>query len=743
MKRNDSLLSIFYNKCKNNDLNEDEDSSSDADFVCNTDEANSDDESESSSSSSSISQISNDATLTNDTKMDLEVTEVTIKKEKISKHATQAKMKKPNNKIQKDSKLTLNGNNNHKSEQINESNKLIIKKEIKQHNVCCVCLNEQSDGVNELVSCDSCGFYTHEGCYGISDSDSKQSTSSSASTEPWFCNSCLFVNSNQIKIQNNQNKTDFRKIQCELCPNLECGLLKQIDNGRSVHMLCALYTPGVAFQDTDKLWPVVLDEINKSRWGEQACSLCEETQLSRTGICIKCDAGLCKTWFHVTCAQKNGYLVDPLQMNSSDPFLAYCKQHNEKALIKNRKINYLAMISNYNSIKMNNQRLFEVDPDKDRLIVKFENAKQNYEINMRKLNKPFVANVKAARMLTTCPSALKLLMSKATLANNVDAENKSSLNYSDQRFHSASSVTFSTNFVKYYFEREAKMNQYFKDTYEFKRSQIELTKEEIELRNKYESKLEERKNLQEKNSKIKDKFKLYINLCELLSNKPKFPHKLEILLSNDGAKQQKPINADSTLNKKSWSSKKELEAPSSSTKKQRTKSDDKTNSSTYNLNIDAECCECNKKTNSHLLIGCDTCKKYYHINCLDPPLANVPKKSKLYGWECSKCVRIKDKNNSSECEMEDTMADLNQSTRLKRERRQSKMFICDLDLAIANSNQSSKRVKSKTKNKNKKKDIKLNVYKKPRKLIKKLSTSTIEDKKSSDKSVEEERLENS
>ena len=42
MKRNDSLLSIFYNKCKNNDLNEDEDSSSDADFVCNTDEANSD-----------------------------------------------------------------------------------------------------------------------------------------------------------------------------------------------------------------------------------------------------------------------------------------------------------------------------------------------------------------------------------------------------------------------------------------------------------------------------------------------------------------------------------------------------------------------------------------------------------------------------------------------------------------------------------------------------------------------------
>ena len=34
----------------------------------------------------------------------------------------------------------------------------------------------------------------------------------------------------------------------------------------------------------------------------------------------------------------------------------------------------------------------------------------------------------------------------------------------------------------------------------------------------------------------------------------------------------------------------------------------------------------------HLLIDCDTCKKYFHINCLDPPLKTVPKKTKLFGW---------------------------------------------------------------------------------------------------------------
>lgn len=82
---------------------------------------------------------------------------------------------------------------------------------------------------------------------------------------------------------------------------------------RFVHILCALYIPGVAFQDTEKLWPVVLDEIPAQRWGEQACSLCEDPCLTRTGIVIKCDAGLCKTYFHVTCGLAHGFLVDPMQ----------------------------------------------------------------------------------------------------------------------------------------------------------------------------------------------------------------------------------------------------------------------------------------------------------------------------------------------------------------------------------------------------------------------------------------------
>ncbi|MBI3228816.1 MAG: carbamoyl phosphate synthase small subunit, partial [Burkholderiales bacterium] len=40
-----------------------------------------------------------------------------------------------------------------------------------------------SDSLDELVQCDSCGFFTHEGCYGINDVDSNQTSASSASTD--------------------------------------------------------------------------------------------------------------------------------------------------------------------------------------------------------------------------------------------------------------------------------------------------------------------------------------------------------------------------------------------------------------------------------------------------------------------------------------------------------------------------------------------------------------------------------
>ncbi|KAL1441291.1 hypothetical protein MTO96_008707 [Rhipicephalus appendiculatus] len=117
--------------------------------------------------------------------------------------------------------------------------------------ICAVCLGDISIEDDEIVECDCCGVSVHEGCYGITDSDSVMSTGSSSSTEPWFCDACRAGQKEPI---------------CELCPNTG-GIFKETDVGKWVHLVCALYIPGVAFGNVEKLTPVTLFEMPYSRWG--------------------------------------------------------------------------------------------------------------------------------------------------------------------------------------------------------------------------------------------------------------------------------------------------------------------------------------------------------------------------------------------------------------------------------------------------------------------------------------------
>lgn len=54
-------------------------------------------------------------------------------------------------------------------------------------------------------------------------------------------------------------------------------------------------------------------------------------------------------------------------------------------------------------------------------------------------------------------------------------------------------------------------------------------------------------------------------------------------------------------------------------------------------NLMNECGICRGCNDPHLLAKCDTCHLYYHLGCLNPPLTRHPKKSKIYGWQCSEC----------------------------------------------------------------------------------------------------------
>lgn len=69
---------------------------------------------------------------------------------------------------------------------------------------------------------------------------------------------------------------------------------------RWVHVVCMLYTPNIEYMEPNLLSGVTLDQFPSTRWGSKSCQLCEDSRMSRTGICIGCDAGLCKSSFHVT-----------------------------------------------------------------------------------------------------------------------------------------------------------------------------------------------------------------------------------------------------------------------------------------------------------------------------------------------------------------------------------------------------------------------------------------------------------
>lgn len=197
------------------------------------------------------------------------------------------------------------------------------------------------------VECDSCGITVHEGCYGITgdqsenDNESIHSNASSSSTEPWFCDAC---------------KANVRNPVCELCPNL-FGIFKQSDVNRWVHLVCALYIPGVAFADTAHLKGLTLFEVPFDRWGSRACSLCEDERLARTGVTICCDAGMCKTYFHVTCAQSHGLLCEAQTADETelvDPFYGHCKLHAlDKCDVKKKRRNFLALQSKMKAIGVN------------------------------------------------------------------------------------------------------------------------------------------------------------------------------------------------------------------------------------------------------------------------------------------------------------------------------------------------------------------------------------------------------
>ncbi|KAI1283824.1 PHD finger protein 14 [Halotydeus destructor] len=530
------------------------------------------------------------------------------------------------------------------------ADKLDFANKTRQLLVCSVCSGDQSNEQDEIVECDSCGITVHEGCYGIvtdeGDNESVHSNASSDPTEPWFCDAC---------------KSNSNQPVCELCPNAG-GIFKQTDTGRWVHLVCCLYINGVAFADTTRLTGITLFELSYDRYGAKVCTLCEDERLARTGICVQCDAGMCKNYFHVTCAQKEGLLHEAVntghlsETELVDPFYAHCKLHaGDKLKAKTKRRNWLALQSRVRTRAQSRQ------PLSDRTLKKLEKARSKYRQKREAAPPPYIPSQKLPKLLTTSPKAVKTLLKKAELLGfSPQGQYFPSHEVLDIRRKWHIPPAFSVEFVSYYLDRNNRMSTMTKHFEDLRSQNRQLKETETQIRTNYESLMTQYDKVKGQERVMKDSAR---QLWQLVSDIGHQSGQLPNILESPKKEAKK--------------------APLSDMSRMKGRAIQDRNSS--RAVIMNECGLCRNSNDQHLLALCDSCGLYYHLGCLDPPLTRMPKKTRLVGWQCSECTEKEEEieENGPGVDMDASNSSFDGPRRLRESRKGPDKFVPDADQNVS------------------------------------------------------------
>ena len=314
--------------------------------------------------------------------------------------------------------------------------------------------------------------------------------------------------------------------------------------------------------------------------------------MARSGICIDCDAGLCKTFFHATCAQKEGLLFES-HSDEVDPYFAQCKQHADKAIIKAKKRSYTALFARLNRAQPHDER-------PDRIKEKLAEYDKQPHPQLTKWtcdNLPPIPH-KSSRLLLTSPSLIIKLTKKSELMGLDPTSSfmllQDEMELARQRWHIP--PAFSLEFIAYCLDRTPRLVKMKKKNSELIRQNDSLKREESKLREKYNGLRDSAARCRSDNELMIKEIRSIQKLVPAdTGSQFTLPLVLEQLIARScNVKQANPPKAH-----------RHSAAPPSATH---------------------DCSKCKTTKDQHLLSLCDTCKCYFHIYCLDPPLARVPKK---------------------------------------------------------------------------------------------------------------------
>ncbi|XP_078490116.1 uncharacterized protein LOC100179204 [Ciona intestinalis] len=491
--------------------------------------------------------------------------------------------------------------------------------DLSQVRTCCICLKHNESA--HLLTCHKCFITVHKECCRTRKLKSMKKS--------WFCDVCISA----------------QPQSCELCPSNE-GCLKETNTGQWCHVVCARYIlKSNIFSSNPKSNVIDFSNLNYKLYGSKECYLCEDRLVSKTGICVKCDAGLCKVYFHVTCAQKHGLLSEnETGMNSAtDPYFVYCPHHvNKEEVETSQKVSlacFAAVKYACKRKKLNSNRKIRLNKCTRRYI---------YSLNERpKL--PLKPGPPPARLLSSNAEALLQLNNKAELMYNINVRSPATYFPSPSKVRRRHRVApnLTGEFVSHYADRELRISEAKERiNEELEKNQLLMT-EQSKLRQQYE---EVQNTLFEERRKQRDLKTSSQHLYSFISSLKEWVKLNHNKLSNDkhtNAKRAR-LSLHPLVHVVQDTEEETSESPNQLLDVELNGSD----SEDYNRNMTSHllksCNICKSDNKQHLLVECDVCNQWSHLGCLDPPLTQMPRKTKFALWQCSECAPSNDVATSSE-----------------------------------------------------------------------------------------------
>ena len=303
---------------------------------------------------------------------------------------------------------------------------------------------------------------------------------------------------------------------------------------------------------------------------------------------------MCKSYFHVTCAQEAGLLSEPSE-DDHEQFFGHCKAHSDKEQIKRRRKNWLTHQLSYRQ----RGAVITAEREADKLR---ENAKESpAQRNLRKLSESrerwlktkqkdhWLPTQKMSRLLLTSNKAIKKFQRKAELQEwNMDVIEEEEYNkqvVAEIRKKWNVAPAFTVEYVAYYHDRAVRIKDMQETLAEAVMRNNTLREEDDETCLKYRDLSAESEKVRSEGTETGRLFQLYKDLLVRWD-----PH-------SRGLTSPTPSKTPSRL----------------TSPRVRPKSGP-------GLKLH-NCQSCRSSSDQHLLVHCDICQRAYHLHCLNPPLA--------------------------------------------------------------------------------------------------------------------------